>query len=76
MGEQSYKEKQKAFATIYKFRGKSFWVSREKNVSGKDVGVTYNKANEEAKKLLEKDKELSNNDNKILEDDKKGEVTE
>ena len=76
MEEENYKEKQKAFATIYKFRGKSFWVSKEKNVSGKDVGVTYIKAKEEAKKLLEKDNNLSNNDNNISEDDKKEEVNE
>lgn len=54
--EMSYKEKQKLFKQIYDYRGKSFWVSREKTVSGKLVGNTYNKKKEEIKKLSKNDK--------------------
>lgn len=54
--EMSYKEKQELFKQIYDYRGKSFWVSREKTVSGKLVGNTYNKKKEEIKKLSKNDK--------------------
>ncbi len=57
--KENYKEKQKAFKQIYNYRGKPFWVSREKNVSGKLVGVTYNKKKEEIKNLSKNDKKES-----------------